>query len=776
MTWLRRHKVLSGAFLAALVCAVWLAWPPGALFPGDYSTLVYDSRGRLLRATLAADEQYRFPPGTTQQSLPAKYLTALVSREDKRFYSHPGVDPLALAGAVATNVKAGRRVRGGSTIPMQVVRLADPKPRTYFNKFRECLSAFKLSLHRSKEEVLQLYAGHVPMGGNVVGVHAASWIYFGKRLSEITWAEAALLVVLPNSPSTINLERERPRLLEKRNRLLQGLFDEGEIDHVALSASSTEPLPDGRRELPFDAPHFTTMALGGRRDGRAIVTTLDSDVQATVEEAARRHHFVLEGRGIGSLAVVVAETGTGKIRAYVGSHDFFDRGRGGQVDGVRAARSTGSTLKPFLVARALDRGPWTMASVVQDVPTFYGTFAPQNASQQFCGLTTVDRLLIESLNVPSVRLLNAYGLADFYDFLVSAGLEGLFRGPDGYGLTLVIGGAEASLLELTQLYASLGSMGRKRPLRFTEDDDTRRRSERLFSEGAAWQVLDVLTRLSRPGVEYYWDRFDNRIPVAWKTGTSYGQKDAWAVGVNRQWTIGVWAGNFDGAGNASLTGAKSAAPLLFSLFNAFTRRDEMMWFDKPAFDLKGVECCRQSGYPAGQFCEETARVERPKAAHTPGTCPFHRRYVVDSVTGESVCSLCWHGVDTQYVTRFVVSPGARDILHKSGREVDVIPAHAADCPTRADAARIELVYPVDGVKIFIPRDFDGQHEKIVFHAQHQRPSVHLFWYINGSLAGETAGDHRLPVALAPGEYRLTVQDEEGYSETVCFAAYRTELP
>ncbi len=772
-----------------MAIAAWFAVPPGPPFPDDYSTLVFDARGGLLRAALASDEQYRFPLDTGELS--AKYVAAVVTSEDKRFFLHPGVDPLALASAASANIRAGKRVRGGSTITMQVSRLANPKRRTYVSKAIECFDAVRLSLHFSKKEVLAFYAGHVPMGGNIVGVQAASYLYCGRPASELTWAEAALFAVLPNAPSMINLERERPMLLAKRNALLTKLFDSGRIDDATRATACDEPLPESIKILPFGAPHFTQYVTSTYRDRRVIRTTLDAEIQQRIVDAARRHHAVLAAEGIRNLAVLVVETRTGKIRAYVGSQDFEDAEHGGQVDGVRARRSTGSLLKPFLVAKALDRGPYTMLSKIQDVPTFYGTFAPQNASKEFSGLASLEHVLVQSLNVPSVRLLNMYGVPDFYDFLVAAGFKGLFRDADGYGLSLILGGAEASLFELTQLYIALGNMGQPQPLVAIQEEttgnhgklsDTERTNgpargaagERLFTRGAAWLVLETLTRPSRPGIEYYSDYFDHRVPVAWKTGTSYGQKDAWAIGVNAQWTIGVWAGNFTGEGNATLTGHASAAPLLFTLFNMLARDGDPAWFDEPYQDLADVECCAESGFPAGPCCTETIHVKRPRSSYASGVCPYHRRYLVDKETGRQVCSLCWKGVESEWVTRFVAPPAAREILARTGRHVDEVPVHSSNCPDFRDEHRMELVYPLDGIKIFVPRDFDGVHERIVFTAKHQRPSTHLFWYLNGSLVGETVDIHECSVDLFPGEYTLTVEDEDGFSRTATFSAYRKE--
>ena len=763
-------SLLPGIFL-------WFLWPIKSIFRTDYSTLVFDCNHKLLRATLASDHQYRFPPDSTDLS--EKYITALLNFEDHRFYYHPGVDPLALVNAMFTNFKAGKRIRGGSTITMQVARLAQPKARTYFNKLRECLVALKYTLHFSKDEILRAYANHIPLGGNIVGIQAASYRYYGKPVTELTWAESALFAVLPNSPSMINLSRQRQQLIEKRNRLLKVLQRKGIIDKTTYELACREPLPEKHQNLPFVAPHFTQFVTQNRTE-TICHTSLNYNTQLTVENAAKNYALHLQNQGIPNLAVLVAETQTGKIRAYVGSQSFQDSLNGGQVDGVQAHRSTGSLLKPFLVAKALDRGPYTMESKIQDVPTFYGTFAPQNYDKQFSGLVTLEKMLIHSLNVPAVRLLNAYGVEDFYDVLVAGGFKGLFRSPNGYGLTLILGGAEASLWELVQLYQCLGNFGKFQQLTFLADSTNTNQSNkklkenRLFSKGAAWLVMNSLSKLNRPGSEFYWNEFNNQVPVAWKTGTSYGQKDGWAIGVNPQWTIGVWVGNFTGEGNANIGGAKSAAPLLFTLFSLLTRHGQPMWFEKPLPELRPVECCKQSGYPAGRYCTERIILERPWQSYVPGTCPYHRRFLIDRKTGKSVCSLCWSHADTTWVTRCIVPAAVRDVFVRTGQAVDDIPVHSGNCPNFLDESRLELVYPVNGIKIFIPRDFDGEYEKVVFSAKHHQPDTHLFWYLDGALVGETVTHHQVALTLEPGKYELTVQDEEGFERKAVFSAYRRE--
>ncbi len=459
-------------FAVLLALLLWFIIPIGEVFPDKYSRLVLDHTGRLLVATLAEDQQYRFP--TDNLTLPDKYIQSVLEYEDKRFYHHPGVDPLALLTAVWSNIFSGERIRGASTITMQVARLADPKARTYFNKMIECMMAIKITLHHSKEEVLRLYATRVPMGGNLVGIQAASYYYYGKPVQELTWAEAALFSVIPNNPSMINLQRGRSHLLVKRNRLLKKLLEKGIIDSSTYHLSLLERLPDKNHKLPFTAPHFTRWVLSKDPKSRKIVTSLDAGIQKQVESATQLHFNALSHQGIRNISVLVSENQTGKIRAYMGSQNFSDSINAGQVDGVQAYRSTGSLLKPFLTACILDRGPFTMKSRIQDVPTFYGTFLPQNADKEFTGLVPLETMLIRSLNVPFVRLLNTYGIHDFYDYLKMAGFQGLFRPADNYGLSLILGGAEASLFELVQVYQSLAHMGTMQSLHWRENNTTNR--------------------------------------------------------------------------------------------------------------------------------------------------------------------------------------------------------------------------------------------------------------------------------------------------------------
>jgi len=765
----RRRKLLLAAAAVMAVGGLWLFWPSGSPFPDDYSRLVYDRRGQLLRATLADDEQLRFPPQT--DSLPLKYRTAVVEIEDRRFYTHPGVDPIALAGALATNIQHGKRIRGGSTITMQVIRLAARRPRTYLNKLLESLLALKLSLHFSKHDILALYAAHVPMGSNVVGVESASYRYFGKPLDQITWAEATLFAVLPNAPSAMNIETRRPLLKARRDRCLELLCGRGVIDSLTCALSKAEPLPRADNHMPFEAPHFTTFALASR-DDRLLHTSLDLALHSQVESLVRFHARQYARAGVHNMSVLVAETTTGRVRAYLGSSDYRDSAHAGQVDGVHAPRSTGSLLKPLLVAKALDRGPFCMQTILQDVPTFYGVFAPRNASKTFAGVVTLRQMLIQSLNVPAVRLLRVYGLERFYDDLTNAGLSDLFRGADGYGLPLILGGAEASLWDLTGLFAGFGNAGVRTRLSAYDCAPTVDSSQRICSAGAAWLVANTLAKLERPGAEYYWHLFSDQVRVAWKTGTSYGQKDAWAIGVNRQWTIGVWVGNFSGEGNAMLGGAQTAGPVLFTLFNALSDRSRPQWFEMPEYDLKQREVCALSGYSPSPACTSTVQVRTPAGAYQRRLCRLHRKVCISRTHGYEVCSRCWEPHDTVWHVKAIYPPAATALLHRRGVAVDSVARHNPTCTAVHRSDAIEILYPVRDVGIIVPRNLRGEYEKVVLKASYRHANGSLFWYLDGRFVGETVGHHNLAVDLPAGEHRLVVQDGAGSTAVVRFRASR----
>ena len=452
MKWLVSYRWhIAGVAILLLLYYLML---PKELFHDPYSTVLTDSGGELLSASIAADGQWRFPE---TENVPDNFSAALMAYEDKRFLRHPGVDPFALARAVEKNIASGGIVSGGSTITMQVARLSRRgKPRTVIQKLVEVVLATRLELRFTKSEILALYASHAPFGGNVVGLEAACWRYFGRASRELSWAEAALLAVLPNSPSLLHPGKNRSLLKAKRDRLLERLRDAGRIDAFTCSLSKSEPLPEKPQALPRSATHLLTRASNEGFAGKIISSTIRSATQTTVAQIVDDHHQRLKGNQIHNIAAVVVEVSTGNVIAYVGNTEATESGNHGQsVDVVTARRSTGSILKPFLYAAMLDEGKILPRTLLPDIPTFINGFAPKNFSKDYDGVVPADRALIRSLNVPAVFLLREYRYEKFHSLLRNIGMTTLSFPPDHYGLSLILGGAEGTLWDITGMYASM---------------------------------------------------------------------------------------------------------------------------------------------------------------------------------------------------------------------------------------------------------------------------------------------------------------------------------
>ncbi|HRI61741.1 MAG TPA: transglycosylase domain-containing protein, partial [Saprospiraceae bacterium] len=619
---LARRRPVTLAF-CLLLLALWLFCLPRPLFDKPVSVVVEDRNGELLGARIATDGQWRFPQN---DSVPEKYAVCVVAFEDKRFWWHPGVDPLSLGRSLWLNIKEKRVVSGGSTLTMQVIRLMrDNPPRTVWQKALEIFMATRLELTRSKRTILSLYASNAPFGGNVVGLEAASWRYFGKRPGLLTWAESATLAVLPNSPGLIHPGRNRNTLLGKRNRLLEKLRDTGRLSAIECDLSKEEPLPDEPLPLPQLAPHLldrltvdggrytvdgTRYTADGTRqtvdDGKQtgsaahpvpstvdrvpstvhrFKTTVDIDLQRRIIEILHRRQAIYKGNGVHNMAAVVLDVPTGEVLAYVGNVSDAGKEHGESVDIIAAPRSTGSILKPYLYALALESGDILPKSLLHDVPTQLGRYRPENFYESYDGMVPARRALIRSLNVPFVLLLQQYGLEKFHFNLQRLGLTTLNYPPEHYGLSLILGGAEANLLDITNVYAcmarELGSFydrdGRYaaddfRPPRFirpespiTNHQSLLTTNHQILSAGAIWHTFEAMQEVERPNSAGEWEYFAASRPIAWKTGTSFGFRDAGAAGVTPRYAVGIWVGNADGEGRPGLIGVEMAAPVLFEI-------------------------------------------------------------------------------------------------------------------------------------------------------------------------------------------------------------------
>ena len=605
----------AGAALTAGALAAGLGFShslPEPLFDVPVAAVLLARDGTLLGGRIADDEQWRFPP---MDRVPEKFETAIMAFEDKRFHEHHGVDPWALGRALYLNVVNGEVVSGASTLTMQVIRLARKNPeRTYFQKLIEIVLALRLELRRDKHEILALYASHAPFGGNVVGLEAASWRYFGRPPDRLSWAESSMLAVLPNAPALIHPGRRRDELRTKRNHRLRKLHDNGTFSELDLELALKEPLPDKPHPLPRSAPHLleTLRAHGGNP---RYQTTLDAELQKAASAIVREHVERLKLQGIHNAAALIVNNVDFKVLAYVGNAEWsIDNERGYAVDIVRRRRSTGSILKPFLFAAMLESGDVLPTTLVPDVPTQYAGYMPENYDHAYRGAVPANVALARSLNVPAVRMLHQHGIDRFYDFMKHFGMTTLNRTPDEYGLTLILGGAETTLWDMAGIYANLADVarqtgpGRRRTyqaLKVLSSDatDTERMAE--LSPGAAWLALDALVEVKRPGDAAFWRHFRSSRIVGWKTGTSYGLRDGWAIGTTPSHTVAVWVGNASGEGRPGLTGSATAAPILFDLIN---RLDPEPWFRTPYLHMKQVEVGTNEPFVLVEYRYEQAGV------------------------------------------------------------------------------------------------------------------------------------------------------------------------
>jgi penicillin-binding protein 1C len=733
-------------FIPTLAAAAlfWFSLPSPLFSPG-FSTILLDREGRLLSASIAADGQWRFPG---DGEIPERFVRALLAREDKRFFHHPGVDPIAAARALAANARAGEVVSGGSTITMQVIRMSRPgRPRTVGEKFLEALLALRLEMATGKAGILRLFASNAPFGGNVVGFEAASWRYFGREPRSLSWAECALLAVLPNSPGLIHPGRNREELLARRDRLLAALNREGAIDVDALRLSLAEPLPPSPFPLPRDAPHLLEGVRGRTGAGARVATTLDRGLQLRVNDILLRRAERWRESGIANAAVLVLDVESGDPLAYAGN--VPGEGPGSAVDIIRSVRSTGSLLKPFLYASMLDTGELLPEQLVADIPTRIGGFQPENSAKTYGGAVPANVALAHSLNVPAVRLLRSFGVDRFAEALKGLGLSSLNRPAASYGLTLVLGGAEGSLWDLTHMYAGLARRTRGLP-------------GFAIGPGACWLTLSALLEVERPGEEGAWRDYLGSKRIAWKTGTSYGFRDAWAIGVTPRYAVGVWVGNASGEGRPDIKGSAAAAPVLFDVFGIL---GDSGWFRAPEADLVRLTTCAKSGLKAGRFCERTKEILAPPAAASQAeTCGYCRLVHLEASGRYRATTRTQPMGSLKAVSWFVLPPAMEWYYARSHSDYRPLPPFKPGSGERESdrsTPSLSLIFPEQGGKIYVPIELDGRPGRTVFHAAHRNPRAAIFWHMDGEYLGETTELHDREARPGPGAHTLTLVDETG---------------
>ncbi|GAB4335142.1 MAG: penicillin-binding protein 1C [Flammeovirgaceae bacterium] len=733
-----------------------------------------DKKGQLLGATISKDGQWRFP---LQDSVPHKFATSLVLFEDQYFYWHWGFNPVSFLRAFYQNLKHGRVVSGGSTITMQVVRLSRQKERTIWQKIFETILATRLEFSYSKEEILGLYAAHAPFGGNVVGLEAAAWRYYGRKASQLSWAEAATLAVLPNAPSLIFPGKNQEKLLSKRNRLLDKLFENEIIDSLTWQLSKLEPLPQKPHPLPSYASHLLFRAVKEGGEGKVVKSSIELGLQQTIAAILERHHQHLSGNEIHNAAILLAEVETGKTLAYLGNTFHPQNSHQNEVDIITSPRSTGSLLKPFLFASMQMEGMLLPQTLVADIPVHFSGYMPKNFDKKYDGAVPAQNALTRSLNVPMVLMLQDYGIAKFQEKLQKLGISTIKKPADHYGLSLILGGAEASLWEMSGAFASmartLNHFGLYNGKYMTNDyhsltylEDNQENNENTATLETAYPTLDAasiwltfraLVGANRPREETGWERFDSGKPIAWKTGTSFGFRDAWAIGVTPTYVIGVWVGNADGEGRPNLTGLTCAAPILFDVFRILK---ENTWFSMPYDEIVRIPICHWSGHRALPYCQpiDSAWVHHKGLDTAP--CPYHQEIHLDKAGKKRVNSLCASPSEMQKVSWFVLPPVQEWYYKIHHPHYKVLPPIAEGCQGE-NIRNLDMLYPRENARILIPKQLDGQIGRSIFEAIHRKKDAEIHWHLDEEYLGKTLHQHQMSIFTSKGIHELILIDQWG---------------
>lgn len=753
---------------------------PKPLFSKSYSTIVETENGTLVGARIAEDQQWRFP---TPNSIPVKFKHAIINFEDRYFYVHPGVNPIAILRALKDNIISGKIVSGGSTLTMQLARLARTnQPRNIWQKLIELFWAIRIEMRYSKDDILKLYSTHAPFGGNVVGLEAASWRYYRCSPDKLSWAESAALAVLPNAPSEIFPGKKDSKLLSKRNRLLRVLYDNAIIDKTSYELAILEPVPQAAFRLPNGALHLVDRFKKSSK-GMRVVTTINPTIQEKGRAILNQHQAVLRYNKIENMAAVIAEVNSGKVLAYIGNTGNRKSGLASYVDICQSPRSSGSVLKPLLYALSIDNGKLLPQELLPDVPTNFGGFSPLNFNLSYEGAVNADEAIARSLNIPAVHLLHRYGVAPFYNFLGKVGFSTLYRAPENYGLSLILGGAEVTLFDLCSAYASMGRVLNhfntadgsyyKSDIRSLQLEEGKVQAESEIAQPLinAWplfKMFEAMKKVTRPDSEMGWESFASANQIAWKTGTSFGFRDAWAVGVTSDYIVGVWAGNATGEGRPGLIGSRVAAPALFDLFRILPNSEAD--FKNPVSEETQLEICVKSGCVKSPDCPAVTTLSVSADLNiSTRQCSYH---VVQHLNKEGkyrVNSECYPVYEMTHKTYFILPPLWAYFYEKKHPDYDVLPPILRGCS--ASSKGMQMIYPRESSNLFIPVQLDGYKKGVVFKVAYQEEDGIIYWHLDEEYLGSTEALHEMILHPTKGEHTLKLVNSRGEELVKKFVLY-----
>ncbi|QIL41583.1 penicillin-binding protein 1C [Pedobacter sp. HDW13] len=768
--------LLISDFVCVVLLLVFLLALPSKLFKSPTSFVIEASNGNLLSAAIASDGQWRFP---VADSVPVKFKDCIIAFEDKRFYHHIGVDFFAMGRAMKQNLKAKSVVSGGSTLSMQVIRLSRKQDRTLWQKLLEVILAIRLEIKYNKEEIIGLYAANAPFGSNVVGLEAASWRYYGRDAKTLSWGEMATLAVLPNSPSLVHPGKNSGKLIKKRNDLLDKLTKLKYIDQTTANLSKLEPVPGKPLPLPQNAPHLLNRFKAERKKlevkSTRIASTLDENIQLKVNAIIKRYNNRYRANDINNIAALILNVKTREVVSYAGNiYQPENTDLQSHVDMIKALRSPGSTLKPLLYASMMNDGFILPHTLIADIPTQIAGYSPQNYDLGYDGAIAADRALSRSLNIPAVKMLQQYKYERFYDKLKKIGISTLNQPADHYGLSLILGGSEVTMWDLANTYMGMVRTlnhfntykGLYNPndylqasyIRNNRKDETDHQRNSFLDHGSIWATFNAMEEVMRPGDEGLWEQFSSSQRIAWKTGTSFGFRDAWAVGLTPDYVVCVWVGNADGEGRPGLVGIEAAAPVMFDIFRLLPNGK---WFETPATKLKKLKICKQSGYKAGEYCENVTEEMVPVAGEKTAICPYHKLMHLDKTGAYRVTDLCESVANMQHKSWFILPPAMEYYYKIKNSDYKILPPFKNGCDISGGNIVMELIYPKNNATVYIPLELDGTRGKIVVNAAHRNQHSRIYWHIDNEYIATTTNFHQLAISPPPGKHTLTLVDENG---------------
>lgn len=736
----------------------------------EYSTIVLDNKGNVIHAFITRDQKWRMK--TELKEISPVLRKTLLYKEDKYFYYHPGINPLALARAATMNLLRLKRTSGASTITMQVARMLQPKQRTYLNKVAEMFRALQLEWKYSKDEILQLYFNLVPYGSNIEGVKSASILYFKKNPDHLSLAEVTALSIIPNRPSSLRMGFRNDLIVRERNKWLNRFGTDGLFTAKEIADALDEPLEARRTEAPKLAPHLA-YKLKSSQHTDVIHTCLQMQSQLKLEKMVKDYVSGLYTLNIYNAAVVVLDNKTHEIISYVGSADFANSTDGGQVNGAAAVRQPGSALKPLAYGLCFDNGLLTPKTVITDVPLNINGYQPENYDSKFNGYVTVEFALENSLNIPAVKALNDLGTDKMIARLMQCNFKQIKKDEKKLGLSLILGGCGVTLEEMTGLYSAFANDGLYSKPVFTTTGTPKAATDtvRILSPSANFMLTEILSKLARPDLPTNWEQSSHTPRIAWKTGTSYGKRDAWSIGYNKNYTVGVWVGNFSGAGVPELSGANVATPLLFRIFNTIDYNSSNDWYNMPA--ACGIrQVCSETGKLPAAHCTSTINDYFIPLISNSTLCDNMREVPVSADGKLSYCKNCQPENGYRKVLYKLVPPEMQAYYEENHLAYERIPPHNPACDKVFTEGAPTIRSPRNGSEYYIS---NSNPEPLQLSCDVTNDVKTVYWYINNRFYQKADARTKLFFEPAEGPVKVSCTDDKGRNTDVYIRVKKIDL-